>query len=115
MSVFFSDTTGFTWIKAGSVRATTTQFKLTALIRNSYYYFRITAENSIGHSLPLENEQAVHAKPAYSVPAAPTGPLCLTQLTQTGCTLLWAPPGSDGGSRVSAYVVEAREARRATW
>lgn len=97
------------------MRATTTQFKVNGLIRNSYYYFRISAENSIGMSEPLENEQAIQAKPAYSVPSAPTGPLCITEMKQTGCTLLWAPPGDDGGSRVTSYVVEAREARRATW
>lgn len=105
----------FTWIKAGTVRPTTTQFKVNNLIRNSYYYFRITAENSIGFSEPLENEQAIQAKPAYSVPDAPTGPLCITEMKSNGCTLLWAPPADDGGSRVSSYIVEAREARRATW
>jgi len=97
------------------VRASTTQFKVNDLIRNSYYYFRISAENSIGLSEPLENEQAVQAKPAYSVPSAPTGPLVITEMKQTGCTLLWAPPADDGGSRLTSYVVEAREARRATW
>jgi hypothetical protein len=35
-------------------------------VRNSYYFFRITAENIIGQSEPLENEQAIQAKPAYS-------------------------------------------------
>ena len=53
-------------MKAGSVRPTTTKFFLDNLVRNSYYFFRITAENIIGQSEPLENEQAIQAKPAYS-------------------------------------------------
>jgi hypothetical protein len=54
-------------MKAGSVRPTTTKFVLDNLVRNSYYFFRITAENIIGQSEPLENEQAIQAKPAYSM------------------------------------------------
>jgi hypothetical protein len=37
-----------------------------SLVKNSYYYFRVFAENAIGQSQPLESEQAIAAKPAYS-------------------------------------------------
>ena len=84
-------------------------------MRNSCYYFRIFAENAIGQSEPLESEQPIEAKPAFGVPSRPTGPLAITDIQAKGCTISWAPPSSDGGSRISAYVVEAREARRTTW
>ena len=35
------------------------------LIKNSFYYFRVFAENSIGLSEPLETEQVIEAKPAF--------------------------------------------------
>jgi hypothetical protein len=37
-----------------------------SLVKNSYYHFRVFAENAIGQSQPLETEQAIAAKPAYS-------------------------------------------------
>lgn len=37
------------------------------LVRNGLYYFRIYAENMIGQSQPLENEQPIEAKPAYGL------------------------------------------------
>lgn len=49
------------------------------------------------------------------VPEKPNGPLQITNVQSNGCTLLWAPPREDGGSRVTAYKIEAREAKRATW
>ena len=32
-----------------------------------------------------------------------------------GCTLSWSAPSVDGGSRVTTYIIEARDAKRATW
>ena len=52
--------------KAGTVRPTTTTFVVDNLIKNSHYYFRVFAENAIGQSQPLETDQAIEAKPAFS-------------------------------------------------
>jgi titin len=41
--------------------------------------------------------------------------MTITQITQHGCTLAWAPPGDNGGSPIKSYIVEAREARRVNW
>ena len=53
------------WFKAATVRPTTFNFTMDNLVKNSYYYFRIYAENAIGQSEPLEMEQPLSAKPAY--------------------------------------------------
>lgn len=98
-----------------TVRPTTTSTVMDGLVRNSYYYFRVFAENAIGQSHPLESEQPIEARPAYSAPGQPNGPLTITEIHQKGCTLRWAPPKDDGGSRIKSYIVEAREARRANW
>ena len=103
------------WFKLITVRPTTTSTVMDGLVKNSYYYFRVYAENAIGQSQPLESEQAIEAKPAYSAPSKPTGPLVITNVLQNGCTISWAPPADDGGSRLKSFIVEAREARRANW
>ncbi len=54
------------WFKAGTVRASTTTYAIDNLLKNSLYYFRVFAENAIGQSQPLETDQAIEAKPAYS-------------------------------------------------
>jgi titin len=41
--------------------------------------------------------------------------MSITNIVQRGCTLSWSPPKDDGGSRVTMYIVEAREAKRTTW
>jgi len=53
------------WYKAGTVRPNTTTFTIDNLVKNCFYFFRVYAENSIGLSEPLENEQIVEAKPAF--------------------------------------------------
>jgi hypothetical protein len=57
---------GLTWLKAGIVRPHVHEFTMENIMKNSHYYFRIFAENAIGMSEPLETEQAIEAKPAYS-------------------------------------------------
>lgn len=36
-------------------------------------------------------------------------------MTKTSCTLTWTPPLDDGGSPLTQYVVERREAGRKMW
>ncbi len=103
------------WFKLITVRPSTLSFVVDNLVKNSYYYFRVCAENAIGQSKPLESEQPIEARPAFSVPDRPNGPLVISHIQQNGCTISWAPPYSDGGSRVKSYIIEAREARRANW
>jgi titin len=49
--------------------------------------------------------------------APPSAPLNLSQgeTTETSVQLSWKPPSDDGGSDVSAYVVEQRYAKRTSW
>ena len=42
-------------------------------------------------------------------PAQPTGPLEVTDISKTHCTLLWKPPKDDGGSKVTHYLIEKRD------
>lgn len=42
-------------------------------------------------------------------PNAPEGPLEVSNIGKTSCTLAWHPPSDDGGSRVTHYIVEKRD------
>ena len=48
-------------------------------------------------------------------PGPPTGPLEVTNLTKSGCTLTWKPPKDDGGNRVLHYVIEKRDCSKKLW
>lgn len=48
-------------------------------------------------------------------PGAPVGPLEPSKVTAESLTLSWKPPESDGGSRVTNYVLEKRPDSSKTW
>ena len=48
-------------------------------------------------------------------PSTPVGPMEISDLDKTTVTLTWQPPTSDGGSPLTAYVIERREAARSQW
>jgi len=54
------------WFRAGYVRPNVKFFSVDNLTKNSYYFFRVSAENNIGLSEPLASEQALHARPTFS-------------------------------------------------
>ena len=48
-------------------------------------------------------------------PSAPRGPIEVSNMAATSCTLTWKAPDSDGGKPIKQYVVEKRDAKRNTW
>ena len=48
-------------------------------------------------------------------PGKPVGPLEATDIQRTSVTVQWKPPTDDGGSPLTGYVVEQREAKRLMW
>ncbi|CAF0846330.1 unnamed protein product [Brachionus calyciflorus] len=46
-------------------------------------------------------------------PGEPQGPLEVTDISKTSCTLLWKAPLDDGGNRVTHYIVEKRDCSKA--
>ncbi|XP_041468950.1 twitchin-like isoform X3 [Lytechinus variegatus] len=86
----------------------------TKLNQGTTYKFRVRAENSAGFtSEPLESEQ-VKAKNPYEAPASPGKPRIPTY-DKTTADLEWDAPSSDGGDKISGYIVERRESRSSRW
>ncbi|VDM43005.1 unnamed protein product, partial [Toxocara canis] len=49
------------------------------------------------------------------VPSVPVGPLNVSNITATSCTLSWQPPKNDGNSKLLGYCVEKRDMKRSAW
>ena len=49
------------------------------------------------------------------VPDRPEGPVEYSDITKDSVTLSWQPPNKDGGSPLTGYVIETRDARRTQW
>lgn len=48
-------------------------------------------------------------------PGPPEGPIKFEEITAENMTLAWLPPKDDGGSKITNYVIEKREANRKIW
>ena len=48
-------------------------------------------------------------------PDSPQGPLQVKDIEKTSVTLAWKAPKSDGGSPLTGYIIEKKEATRPTW
>jgi predicted phage tail protein len=78
---------------------TGTAVTLAGLVNGTTYYFKVAAVNSAGQGLPSAEVQAVPA----TLPGVPTGLTATRGNAQV--TLSWTAPASDGGSRVSGYLI----------
>ena len=49
------------------------------------------------------------------VPSPPTGPLEFSEITKTTAVVSWKPPKDNGGSPITNYIVEKREAKKTSF
>lgn len=50
-----------------------------------------------------------------ATPDAPTGPLKAVEVQSQSITIQWEPPKHNGGSPLTAYIIEFRNAKRVGW
>ncbi|XP_014665457.1 PREDICTED: twitchin-like isoform X3 [Priapulus caudatus] len=72
-------------------------------------HYKVVIENDSGKC-----DAAFHMK-VLAPPGRPTGPMNIFDVGKNNCTLSWKPPKTDGGSRVTHYVVEKRDTSRPAW
>lgn len=89
--------------KTVTSKCSKTSYKIEGLIEGMLYYFRVLPENLYGVGEPSETPDLVLV---CEVPMPPHK-LDVIDITKTTVTLGWEKPDHDGGSRLTAYVVEA--------
>lgn len=95
----------------GDMMATTC--KITKLLKGNEYLFRVRAVNKYGEGETLESEP-IKATDPFTIPSAPID-VEVTSATSEVMTICWKRPASDGGSRISGYIIEKREKHGVRW
>uniref|UniRef100_A0A8C6ZQN2 Titin n=1 Tax=Nothoprocta perdicaria TaxID=30464 RepID=A0A8C6ZQN2_NOTPE len=85
-----------------------TKIKIPRLQKGCEYIFRVRAENKIGIGAPLDSEPTV-AKYTFDPPSPPGKPT-VYDITENAATVAWTLPISDGGTPITGYILERREA-----
>ncbi|XP_036007122.1 titin-like [Fundulus heteroclitus] len=106
------ETSRVSWtLVCDDVMATTC--KITKLLKGNEYLFRVRAVNKYGEGEILESEP-IKAMDPFTIPSAPTD-VEVTSATSESMTINWKRPASDGGSRISGYIIEKREKHGVRW
>jgi len=102
------------WEKVETLSSSVTVFTVENLVQKSQYYFRVSAENSIGVGEPAET-QKVSLKANATPPSPPTGPIEMRTSGPNSIFVEWGCPESDGGAPLLGYDVAVREAKKTMW
>lgn len=106
--VEYRDVTDTNWTSANDFLVKETTYTVHSLLVNHDYEFRVKAKNAAGFSKYSPPSKTVKMKGKYSVPSPPGTPV-VTKIGRNYVDLKWTPPESDGGSRITGYMVEKRE------
>ncbi|XP_077862134.1 twitchin-like [Saccoglossus kowalevskii] len=101
------------WFAVGSYVKDTT-FTAQGLYEGHSYFFRVSAENDIGTSSPLESKNPILAKDPFDPPSAPGEP-SVEAIGSDFVSLTWSKPQSDGGNRIKGYHVDKAEPGSNRW
>lgn len=89
--------------KTVTSKCSKTSYKIDSLMEGMLYYFRVLPENIYGIGEPCETPDVILV---CEVPLPPHK-LEVIDVTKSTVTLGWEKPEHDGGSRLTAYVIEA--------
>ncbi|ETN62157.1 myosin light chain kinase [Anopheles darlingi] len=102
------------WIKVAEVQKNIKSYCIQKLIDSTQYHFRVIAQNPVGCSEPLESA-TVKIQQTLEAPSPPRGPIETSGMTSNSFTLTWQPSESNGGSKITEYIVEVKEAKKKVW
>ena len=102
------------WIKVNRDPIDVTTKTFTDLVEGSDYEYRVLAENEAGISKPSETTGVFKAKDPYEKPGKPGQPE-VKAITKNSATITWQPPSSDGGAKITNYILEMHEVSEVKW
>ncbi|XP_060796670.1 myomesin-2-like [Neoarius graeffei] len=91
-----------------------TKFVVHGLTPGDTYIFRVQAVNICGLSEESQESAPLFIDSALAVPSAPHG-ITLLSCDGTSMTLTWKRPKHTGGSRITSYYLDKREADSVLW
>uniref|UniRef100_A0A8D2J9G9 Titin n=1 Tax=Varanus komodoensis TaxID=61221 RepID=A0A8D2J9G9_VARKO len=136
------DKEGIRWTRCNKRLISELRYRVTGLIENHDYEYRVSAENAAGLSEPSppsiyykacdpiykpgppNNPKAIDVtrssvflswgKPIYDGGSEIQGYIveCCDDITKDSVSLAWEPPVIDGGAKIKNYIIEKREATR---
>uniref|UniRef100_A0A8C5SMI1 Titin n=1 Tax=Laticauda laticaudata TaxID=8630 RepID=A0A8C5SMI1_LATLA len=86
-------------------------FRIEQLLEGCSYYFRVLAANAYGVGLPAETSEPIKV----SEPPYPPGKVTLVDVTRHSASIKWEKPESDGGSKITGYVIEMQTKGSERW
>lgn len=92
-----------------------TNYLVSDLREGIAYRFRVRAVNDQGNGEWLNTETSVSLNRPIGPPSEPEKPLRVAPVDDTTAKLSWRPPFDDGGSPISAYIVEASSVSTRQW
>lgn len=113
-SVEYKEPSSSKWLVANTDLIKSTTFTVTGLINNKEYEFRVKAKNAAGYSKPSDSSDLSSMKSKIGVPSAPRD-LRVVKVGRNYVDLKWDPPRSEGGSRITGYLVERKEVGGSHW
>uniref|UniRef100_A0A8C6LA80 Titin n=1 Tax=Nothobranchius furzeri TaxID=105023 RepID=A0A8C6LA80_NOTFU len=106
------ETSRLAWTVISS-SSTTTWYKVTKLMEGNEYMFRVMAVNSNGISDPLESAAVIMRNPC--VPPGSPHIEDVSNVAHDGMTITWSAPETDGGSKITNYIVEKKDRAGIKW
>lgn len=89
-------------------------YQLYNLAAGRDYEFRVYATNAAGTSKPSQPSSRFRLKGKFTAPAKPGTPT-VSKVGRNYAELRWSKPVTDGGARISGYVIERRDVGGALW
>lgn len=100
------DKDGVRWTRCNKRTVSELRFRVTGLLENHSYEFRVAAENAAGVGTPSQPTIYYKALDPVFKAGPPNNPKVLDTSRST-VTLIWGKPIYDGGCEIQGYIVEA--------
>uniref|UniRef100_A0A8C5SPX4 Titin n=1 Tax=Laticauda laticaudata TaxID=8630 RepID=A0A8C5SPX4_LATLA len=108
------DKEGIRWTRCNKRLISELRYRVTGLLENHDYEYRVSAENAAGLSEPSPPSIYYKACDPIYKPGPPNNPKAI-DVTRSSVFLSWGKPIYDGGSEIQGYIVEACDVSVGEW